>query len=126
MIFLIRVKGIKVICGDVAKLPFKDNFFDVVTAVAVFEHLLEEDLNKIIEEITRVLKLGGVLLVEVPYKEKLSYNYVLCPDCLTVFHSYQHLRSFDENNICQLSNNRGVKIEGIKPFTPLSIGLNIR
>ena len=36
-------KGVKCIYGDVSKkVPFNDNFFDIVIAVAVLEHLLDD------------------------------------------------------------------------------------
>jgi ubiquinone/menaquinone biosynthesis C-methylase UbiE len=60
------------------KLPFEDNFFDVVSLMAVLEHL-EKPLD-ILQEIRRVLKNGGVLIGTVPSKaakpvlEFLSYK----------------------------------------------------
>lgn len=45
--------------------PFEDNTFDVVIATHVLEHL--DDLVKVMKEIWRILKPGGVLKVTVPY-----------------------------------------------------------
>ncbi|MBI2011689.1 class I SAM-dependent methyltransferase [Candidatus Daviesbacteria bacterium] len=42
-------------------LPFKDNFFDLITANQIIEHLVNVDL--FIEEIYRVLKPNGYLLI---------------------------------------------------------------
>ncbi len=63
----INLKGRKVILrqGDVCKLDFKDNSFDVVLASEVFEHL--ESDTRGIKEVYRVLKPGGLLLVSVPH-----------------------------------------------------------
>lgn len=46
------------------KLPFADKGFDIVTLMAVLEHLDEPEF--IINEIDRVLRPGGLLLLTVP------------------------------------------------------------
>jgi len=48
------------------KLPFIDNMFDIVTMLAVLEHL--ENPFHIIKEIERILKPGGKLILTVPSK----------------------------------------------------------
>jgi ubiquinone/menaquinone biosynthesis C-methylase UbiE len=48
------------------KLPFKENFFDVVTMLAVFEHIIPENLVKLHKEIYRVLKQGGIYIITTP------------------------------------------------------------
>ncbi len=45
--------------------PFQDNDFDIIIAEHVLEHL--DDLKRVIEELHRILKPGGVLYVEVPH-----------------------------------------------------------
>ena len=49
------------VCGDVARLPFPKNSFDVVTSIAAFEHFLEIPL--VVKEIHRVLRPGGLIWV---------------------------------------------------------------
>lgn len=46
------------------KLPFKSNFFHVITCLDVIEHI-EED-KKYLEELRRILKPGGTLVLFVP------------------------------------------------------------
>lgn len=46
------------------KLPFKSNFFDAVTCIAVLEHIFDPYFG--IKEINRVLKKGGHIILEVP------------------------------------------------------------
>lgn len=48
--------------GD--RLPFEDDFFDVVTMLAVLEHL--DDPATVAGEIVRVLRPGGRLVITVP------------------------------------------------------------
>jgi SAM-dependent methyltransferase len=48
------------------KLPFKENFFDVVSMLAVFEHIDPKRLVRIHREINRVLKPGGIYIMTTP------------------------------------------------------------
>ncbi len=50
--------------ADIRSLPYGDNFFDVVLAVAVLHHLPHPDNRwQVLQEIYRVLKPGGLLLM---------------------------------------------------------------
>lgn len=53
-----RRNNLKFKVGDGMKLEFKDNSFDVVTCLHIYEHV--PDSNKLMQEIYRVLKPGGV------------------------------------------------------------------
>jgi len=48
------------------KLPFESNFFDVVTMLAVFEHIRPQELVRIHREIRRILKAGGLYIMTTP------------------------------------------------------------
>jgi len=72
-------KKIKLIKGRVdAKLPVKSNQFDIVTSLAVIEHL--KSPKTMLKEAKRVLKKGGVLIITTPSQtskpilEFLSYK----------------------------------------------------
>jgi len=56
-------------------LPFEDETFDIVFCCDVFEHV--KDFPKVIEEIARVLKPGGILFLETINKTLLSYFVVI-------------------------------------------------
>ena len=47
-------------------LPFSDNNFDVVTMLAVFEHIEQHQLPQALREIRRVLKPGGIFILTTP------------------------------------------------------------
>src|SRR5215471_12113780 len=57
-------KNVDIVCGDAALLPFPNGAFSSITAMLVLHHLKSaEQQGKVFEEIHRVLKPGGVLLV---------------------------------------------------------------
>lgn len=56
-------KRVRFFVMDAKKLQFKENTFDVITSVDVFEHLYKEELEIAMDEISRVLKPGGTLFV---------------------------------------------------------------
>lgn len=84
---LARGRDIRAWQGYAHDLPYVDDWFDLVTATDVLEHVL--DLNAAVEEMLRVLKPDGVLIVRVPDSEDLS-EYLDCA------YEYVHLRRFDE------------------------------
>ncbi len=55
--------------GDIYELPFKDNELDGLMMVRVTHHL--KDLKKAVDELYRVLKPGGVAVIEVANKRTL-------------------------------------------------------
>lgn len=61
-----REKGLDVIQGDAEALPFPDASFDYVVLMEVLVHV--HDPRKMLAEIRRVLKPGGVLLGSCPHK----------------------------------------------------------
>jgi ubiquinone/menaquinone biosynthesis C-methylase UbiE len=60
----------RVVYGDSQSLPFKDEMFDVVFCRSLLHHLPEPD--KGIDEMFRVLKEGGEIIVAEPIKSILS------------------------------------------------------
>ncbi len=88
------------VCAVIEKLPFNDNMFDVVICDSVLEHVL--DIGLAVKELYRVLKVGGKMYVQVPYKENI-YKYPL-------FHGVrQHVRSIDEDLLHSLFNYNRIK-----------------
>lgn len=58
-----RIKFIK---GDATNLPFENNSFDQIIASEILEHIKEDE--RVIEEVYRVLKPGGKVIITVPNK----------------------------------------------------------
>ena len=61
-----RKKGLKVIRGNVTKIPFPDKSFDGVHCSHVIEHLYPEDAYKMLIESGRILKKNGIFVLSTP------------------------------------------------------------
>ncbi|GJM27362.1 MAG: hypothetical protein DHS20C16_37770 [Phycisphaerae bacterium] len=62
-------EGIALLDHDVSQdspLPFEDAYFDVVTMLAVFEHLDRPAMTRLASEIIRVLRPGGCYVLTTP------------------------------------------------------------
>jgi SAM-dependent methyltransferase len=85
-------KGINVCYALAEDMPYRKGLFDLVVCTDVLEHVL--DLNMCCANILSVLRNGGILIVRVPFREKLSpYLEVTYP------YKYVHLRNFDEYSL---------------------------
>ncbi len=65
-LFSSRVQKVELIKGDAFHLPIKNNYFDLVFHQGLLEHF--KDPQPILNENFRVLKPGGLVLVDVPQK----------------------------------------------------------
>ena len=119
-------KGIKASrCNlETEKFSFKDDYFDVVIANQVFEHL--KQIYMPLTEIRRVLKPNGHLLFGVPNLASLHNRFLLAlgkqPTCIQMFD--EHVRAFTPgalmkfllfNDLFELVAFKGV---GFYPFIP--------
>jgi ubiquinone/menaquinone biosynthesis C-methylase UbiE len=86
------------IVADSFKLPFLNNSFQIVVASEIIEHVV--DPNKFVEELFRVIKPSGKLIITTPYKEKLRYY--LCIHCNEKTPVHAHIHSFDEKKLLSL------------------------
>jgi len=57
------------------KWPFKDNSIDKIVMISCIEHFYKKDAQFIISEVNRVLKRGGIFLVDFPDLEKQYKKY---------------------------------------------------
>ena len=72
----IKLEGVDIIYDiEMSPLPFKDNCIDKIICNSVLEHV--NNLVSIMEDFYRVLKPGGILVVNVPHGS--STNYITGP-----------------------------------------------
>jgi ubiquinone/menaquinone biosynthesis C-methylase UbiE len=66
-------RNVKFSVGELEKIPFPNNFFDIVVCISVLEHIKPENIDLVLENIRRILKPGGSLILAVPTQRlKLS------------------------------------------------------
>lgn len=128
-------KNIEFIQGDICKLPFKDNSFDKIILSEVLEHI-PDDL-KALTEVKRVIKPNGVIAITVP-----NHNYPFFWDPLNWVREHlglghfnpnnglfggiwaMHLRLYHPDEIRDLVERIGLKIEKIKVLTHYCVPFN--
>ncbi|WP_105104372.1 class I SAM-dependent methyltransferase [Microbulbifer pacificus] len=81
--------------SDALQLPFSDDFFDVVVCSEVLEHI--PDYERVLAEITRVLKPGGVFVATVP----AYFPEWVCWKLSEAYHQVEggHIRIFREKQL---------------------------
>ncbi len=60
------------LCGDLVRLPFREETFDFVSALDVLEHIKDDELA--ISEISRILIKNGIVVITVPHRMKYYTN----------------------------------------------------
>jgi len=102
-------------------LPFPDASFDVVTMLAVLEHLAQP--RAMVEEIARVLKPGGAVVLTVPSKaarpvlEFLAYRLGVVSES----EIRDHKQYYDRRSLFALLHDSGLAIERHRYF---QLGMN--
>ncbi len=74
-----RLKGVRFVEADAAKLPFKDEAYDLVFSVFMFHELPREVRNQVIQEVKRVLKPGGIFFYvdSLQLDDRPNFNHIL-------------------------------------------------
>lgn len=91
--------------GTATELPFKDNFFDCVCLLEVLEHLYEDEGVKSLNEVSRILRNGGTLIVSVPLFDKPFTD-----------HPSGHVRGITPEKIIQEVKDGRFEIERLIPL----------
>lgn len=65
----VAVGSVTDVCLDAHDIPFMNESFDAVIVQAVLEHVL--DPQRVVAEITRVLRLGGLVYAETPFMQQV-------------------------------------------------------
>lgn len=59
-------RRIKFFQGEIENMPFSNEYFDIITNIAVLEHIKSENVQLSLKEISRVLKNDGMFILVLP------------------------------------------------------------
>lgn len=98
----IQVKKAEFLVGSALDIPIPKNFADIVILFDVIEHVPKGTEDKVLSEINRVLKKGGILLFSTPNRHILS-------NLLDPAWYFGH-RHYTKDQITNFLENNGFKI----------------
>lgn len=101
----VRSRGFEVFRGELHEANFREGEFDVVTAAELVEHLF--DPQKVLKEIHRILRPGGVLWTTTPHWRGLSAR--LLGLKWRVVAPPEHLQLFSMTGLRTLLSNAGFR-----------------
>lgn len=119
-------RGIKIKNYDIdgKKLPFKNNYFDLVICGDVIEHII--NTSKLIKEVKRILKKGGIVIASVP-NFSAWYNRIITlfgyqplwvdfseEELIQNYITTGHVRLFNKKSLEALFKRNGLIINKIK------------
>lgn len=113
-----KIKGTRLVKGDVCKLPFENNTFDAAIACDILEHVLHPKLA--IFELRRVVKKHGYIIFGIPNETLLELIRLIT--LKFPLRSPDHLHALTVSDIAMYFPNI-VREKGI-PFT-LSANMNL-
>ena len=88
----------------------KGNTIDFIFCCEIIEHVYDSDLFNIIDTVKGVLSKNGFLLITTPNNENLSDSFICNPIDGSLFHRWQHVRSWNKNSLTQLLKNNQFKV----------------
>lgn len=102
-------------------LPYEDGSFDIVNCMEVIEHIPGSQSERVVSEMSRVLRPGGILMISTPnYPIKRVYDF-----CDAMFHGKwsrlrddpTHVTLFNHERLTRLLRGSFARVEP-RPFKP--------
>ncbi len=110
----IAPKNSRIIEASIDKIPYPNESFDCIICTEVLEHLDKETMTAGLNEIYRVLRKKGNVIITVPYKENLSKSTTRCPHCNKEFHIMGHKQSLSPMSLNNSIVRAGLFVEKFK------------
>jgi len=96
---------------DREQLAASGRNFDVVIVLEVIEHLYDEALRSLLEHVRRLIRPGGTIILTTPNEEELEKHYILCPVTNELFHRWQHVRKWSQEELRHYLEDNGFAVE---------------
>jgi SAM-dependent methyltransferase len=93
--------GLDIFYGDIARAPYRDNSFDVVTLWAVLEHVY--DPSRMLAQAARFLRPGGTVIILVPNFNSIQARF-MCQDDVP-----RHLTMFTRGTLGRMLRNASLE-----------------
>jgi len=93
--------------GDISKLDFEDDSFDVVVSFETIEHVPEHIQWAFIREVRRVLRSDGVLIISTPNKKISEQRKIV---------NEYHIKEFYKHEFCELLENEFSYVDLYKQY----------
>ena len=100
------LEGVEGFLGGPGSVP--ESSFDAVTCFEVLEHVLDQDIEQVCNELAEHVKPGGKLIISTPNSEDLLQDIAYCPMSNRYFHRWQHVRSVTPEWLTGVFEQRGI------------------
>lgn len=105
-----KKRGLKNLYASALELPIEDNRVDVILCLDLIEHVKEDD--KLVKEISRVLKKGGTIILTTPMQNGVSFSFLSKKRMEAINRSWGHVRKgYSLEDIEKLFKNNNLLIE---------------
>lgn len=110
----LRAPGRPLLQGDMNRLPFRDGAFDAVVSSEVIEHIPREDVR--LEELVRVIRPGGVLILGTPDYGKRLWRTLewIYGKVFPGGYVKEHINRYDHDELRRLLGDLGLVVEDVR------------
>lgn len=76
--------------ADALELPFPNEAFDLITDRACFHHIPDSDRPRYVREVTRILRPGGVIIIQRSRQKREESLYEITQQCIQTYFPESH------------------------------------
>lgn len=102
-------------------IPFENDHFDSISIIELIEHLSDEEISHLINQIDKVLKKGGKIYITTPnYLSLWPFLEFFLNKISKVSYEHQHINKFNFLNIAKIIDKKKYKITQKNSFIHIS------